>query len=345
VSIFAGIMRRTTSQIRDLHEAQIWVMHPESKYVDEIEPLAETDLPRIRGVEGVDWAVRFYKGLLRARLSDGNFRQVLVLGLDDATLVGAPQTMVMGTLADLRRPDAILLDESGYKYLWPGEPFELGKTLELNDHRAVLVGICKASAPFQTFPIMYTRYSQAMNFAPPERKLLSFVLASPKQGHDIHDVCRSISSQTGLKAMSSREFQWMTISYYLQFTGIPVNFGITVLLGFIVGVAIAGQTFYLFTLENLKQFGALKAMGVSNLRIVGMVLLQAFAVGVIGYGIGMGLAAAFFEMTKNAVALQGFFMPWQVMLVVGGAVLLIVILASFVSIRRVLVLEPAIVFR
>jgi putative ABC transport system permease protein len=345
VSIFAGIMRRTTSQIRDIHEAKIWVMHPESKYIDEIEPLSETDLPRIRGVEGVDWAVRFYKGLLRARLEDGNFRQVLVLGLDDATLVGAPQTMVMGTLADLRRPDAVLLDESGYKYLWPGEPFELGKTLELNDHRAVLVGICKASAPFQTFPIMYTRYSQAMNFSPPERRLMSFVLASPKQGQDASEVCRAISEHTGLKAKTGREFQWMTISYYLQFTGIPVNFGITVLLGFIVGVAIAGQTFYLFTLENLKQFGALKAMGVSNLRIVGMVLLQAFAVGVIGYGIGMGLAAAFFEMTKNAVALQGFFMPWQVMVIVGGAVLLIVVLASFVSIRRVLVLEPAIVFR
>jgi putative ABC transport system permease protein len=345
VSIFAGIMRRTTSQIRDIHEAKIWVMHPESKYVDEIEPLSETDLPRIRGVEGVDWAVRFYKGLLRARLPDGNFRQVIVLGLDDATLVGAPQTMVMGTLADLRRPDAVLLDESGYKYLWPDEPFELGKTLELNDRRAVLVGICKAGAPFQTFPIMYTRYSQAMLFAPPERKLLSFVLASPKQGHDVDEVCRSIIAQTGLKAMTGDEFQWMTIRYYIRFTGIPFNFGITVLLGFIVGVAIAGQTFYLFTLENLKQFGALKAMGVSNRRIVGMVLLQAFVVGLIGYGIGMGLAAAFFESTKNAVALQGFFMPWQVMVIVGGAVLLIVVLSSIVSIRRVLVLEPAIVFR
>ncbi len=345
VSIFAGIMRRTTSQIRDIHEAKIWVMHPESKYIEEIEPLSETDLPRVRGVEGVAWAVRFYKGLLRARLPDGNFRQVLVLGLDDATLVGAPETIVMGSLADLRRPDAVLLDEAGFKYLWPGEPFALGKTLELNDRRAVLVGICKASPPFQTFPIMYTRYSQATLFAPPERKLLSFVLAAPKEGRDAEEVCRRIGEQTGLKAMTGDDFSWMTIRYYIRYTGIPFNFGITVLLGFIVGVAIAGQTFYLFTLENLKQFGALKAMGVSNLRIVGMVLLQAFVVGLIGYGIGMGVAAGFFEATKNAPALQGFFMPWEVMVIVGGAVLLIVLLSSIVSIRRVLVLEPAIVFR
>jgi putative ABC transport system permease protein len=135
------------------------------------------------------------------------------------------------------------------------------------------------------------------------------------------------------------------MKYYLKYTGIPFNFGITVALGFIVGVAIAGQTFYLFTLENLKQFGALKAMGVGNLRITGMVLLQAAVVGVVGYGIGMGLAALFFEATKNNLALAGFYLPWQVMVLTAGAVLVIIVLASLMSIRRVLVLEPAIVFR
>jgi putative ABC transport system permease protein len=76
-----------------------------------------------------------------------------------------------------------------------------------------------------------------------------------------------------------------------------------------------------------------------------MVLLQAIIVGVIGYGIGMGLAAAFFEATKNSTALAGFYLPWQVMAITGAAVLLIVLLASLMSIRRVLVLEPAMVFR
>ena len=85
----------------------------------------------------------------------------------------------------------------------------------------------------------------------------------------------------------------MTINYYLLYTGIPFNFGITALLGFLVGTAIAGQTFYNFTIENIKQFGALKAMGATNVRIVGMILLQALVVGLLGYGIGVGLAALF----------------------------------------------------
>ena len=145
--------------------------------------------------------------------------------------------------------------------------------------------------------------------------------------------------------MSKAQFRWLTIGYYLRSTGIPVNFGITVFLGFVVGCAIAGQTFYLFTVENLKQFGALKAMGVSNPRLVGMILLQALVVGVLGYGLGMGLTALFFDSTQNMSHLEGLFLPWEVMAGTAVAVLLIVVLASLVSIRRVLVLEPAIVFR
>lgn len=345
VSIFTGILRRTTSQIQDVLEPDIWVMDAKVRYFDEVHPLLETDLQKVRGVEGVDWAVRFFKGNLRARIPDGNFRSVIMMGIDDATFIGAPREMVLGELSDLRKPDAIIVDIAGYSYLWPGEEFKLGRVLEMNDRRAVVVGICKASAPFQSLPIVYSRYTQATLFAPPERNTMSFVLVKAREGRDRDALCAAISLQTGLAAKTREEFAWNTIDFYLKFTGIPVNFGITVLLGFIVGVAIAGQTFYLFTIENLKQFGALKAMGVSNPRLIGMILVQAVVVGSIGYGLGMGLAAFFFESTKNVVALQGFFIPWQVMVLTAGAVLIIIVLASLLSIRKVLVLEPAIVFR
>src|SRR5262245_47992971 len=345
VSIFVGLMVRTTSQIQDVLEADVWVMDNKVRYVDEAPALQETDLQRVRGVAGVEWAVRLYKGTVRARLADGNFRQVILMGLDDATLVGAPGEMVHGSLADLRRPDAVILDEAGYTYMWPGEPVKLGRVLEMNDRRAVLVGVCKASAPFQTLPVVYTRYTQAVRFAPRERTLSPPVLVHGQPGLPAEELCRHIEKQTNLMALTRDQFAGRTIDYYLRYTGIPVNFGITVLLGFIVGVAIAGQTFYLFTVENLKQFGALKAMGVGNLQLVGMILLQGLVVGVVGYGLGMGLAALFFESTSGIVHLAGFYMRWQVMLLTAVAVLVIVVLASLLSIRRVLVLEPAIVFR
>ena len=104
VSIFCGIMGRTTSQIKDVAGADIWVMDKMVRYVDEAPALLDTDLQRVRSVEGVEWAVRFYKGTARARLANGNFRQVVLLGLDDATLIGAPRELVLGNLNDLRHP-------------------------------------------------------------------------------------------------------------------------------------------------------------------------------------------------------------------------------------------------
>jgi putative ABC transport system permease protein len=345
VSIFAGIMKRTGSQILDVRDADLWVMDNKVRYIDEIPGLPERDLERVRGVPGVAWAVKLYKGQVRARLPDGNFRNVLLFGLDDATLVGGPAEMIAGSLGDLRRPDAVIIDKAGYEYMWPGEPYRLGRTFEMNDRRAVLVGVCKASPPFTTLPVVYTRYSAAGRFVPQERTLMSFILAKAEPGQDANLVCQRIAEQTGLLALTQQQFFWKTIDYFLSSTGIPVNFGITITLGFVIGVAIAGQTFYLFTIENLKQFGALKAMGLSNPRIVGMIVLQALVVGVIGYGIGIGLTAAFFESTGHLTHLAGLHLLWQVMAGTGAAVVLIVLLASLLSIRRVLVLEPALVFR
>ncbi|MCI0642742.1 MAG: ABC transporter permease [Gemmataceae bacterium] len=345
VSIFVGIMARTGSQILDVRDADIWVMDNKVRYIDEVPGLRDNELLRVRGVPGVDWAVKLYKGQVRARLADGNFRNVILFGLDDATLAGAPETMVAGDLADLRRPDAVIIDTAGYEYMWPGEPVVLGRTLEMNDRRAVLVGVCKASAPFTTLPILYTRYSEAGRFVPKERHLMSFVLVKAAAGVETQTLCSRIEEQTGHSALTRDQFFWKTIRYFLASTGIPVNFGITITLGFIIGVAIAGQTFYLFTIENLRQFGALKAMGVSNGRIVGMILLQALVVGLLGYSIGVGLTAIFFESTGHITHLAGLHMYWQIMLGTGAAVLVIVVLASLLSIRRVLVTETAIVFR
>jgi putative ABC transport system permease protein len=345
ISIFAGIMQRTASQILDVRDADIWVMDNKVRFIDEVPGLPSTDLDRVRGVPGVAWAVKLYKGQVRARLADGNFRNVILFGLDDATLVAGPQEMIAGSLADLRQVDAVIIDKAGYEYMWPDEPYQLGRVFEMNDRRAVLVGVCKASAPFTTLPVLYTRYSQAARFVPRERNLMSFVLVKPEENLPAKEVCQRIEERTGLMALTQEQFFWKTIAYFLGSTGIPVNFGITIALGFIIGVAIAGQTFYLFTIENLKQFGALKAMGLSNIRIVGMILLQALVVGLIGYGIGVGLTAIFFESTSHITHLAGLHMFWQVMAGTGGAVLVIVVLASLLSIRRVLVLEPAVVFR
>jgi putative ABC transport system permease protein len=260
-------------------------------------------------------------------------------------LTGVPHKLILGSWERLREPDAIVLDKAGYILLFPGEPLQIDRTLELNDHKAVIVGISDASAPFLSNPVIHTRYSQAVNFVGRERTQLSYVLVKAATGVHPQEVTRRIEAQTGLRARTTDEFRWDCIRYYLKNTGIPVNFGITIAIAVIVGTVVAGQTFYLFTLENLKQFGALKAIGVTNWRLTRMVLLQAITVGAVGFSFGTGLAALFFEITLRKIATRGLVLMWQNVLITGGCIMLVIVIASLLSIRRVVVLEPAEVFR
>jgi putative ABC transport system permease protein len=343
-AVFCGVMLRTIGQIRDTHGADIWVMNPGLRYADDLKAVSDNDVFRVRGVAGVAWAVNLYRGQAQAQLSSGQYQNVILMGLDDATLTGAPAHMLVGRVGDLQKPDAIIVDEAGFHQMWPGEPLSTGKTIELKDRRAVVVGVFTASQTFMTLPVVYARLSQATMFVPPDRRLVPFVLAKCQPGAGIGLVSRRITEQTGLQAMSQNDFSWLTMRYYLEHTGIPLNFGTTVLLAFLVGYAMAGQTFYLFTVENLKQFGTLKAMGLNNRRLIGMILVQAMVIGVIGYGLGVGLAALFGTLAQMSVPLLAFFLPWQVVAASGLFVMLITILSSLVSIRRVLVVEPAAVF-
>src|SRR6476660_4184000 len=328
-SIFASILNRTGSQILDVTDADVWVMDAKTEYFEQTKALKDTDLTRVRGVSGVEWAVKLFKGYPVARTRAGNFAA----------------WMLLGSWERLREPDSIVIDNAGYILLFPDEPLELDRELEMNDHKVKIVGISDASAPFLSSPVIHTRYSEAVNFVGHERTQLSYVLVQSQPGVNAEEVCRRIEAQTGLRARTTDQFRWDCIVYYLKNTGIPVNFGITITIALIVGTVVAGQTFYLFTLENLKQFGTLKAIGVTNWRLTGMVLLQAFTVGVMGFGIGTGMAAAFFEMTLQKIATRGIILMWQSVALTGGCILFVVIIASLLSIRRVIVLEAAAVFR
>lgn len=182
-AIFLGLMSRSYSFISDVGLPDIWVMDEKVQFVDDIKPLQDTELYRVRGISGVEWAMPMYKGLLKARLADGTFQTCNVVGLDDATLIGGPPVMLEGSIEDLRRSDGIIVDIDGArdklgKPTPGGEriPLKIGDSVELNDHRAIVVGIAKVTRTFQSQPVVYTTYSRAKNYAPKERKLLSFVL-------------------------------------------------------------------------------------------------------------------------------------------------------------------------
>ncbi len=349
-AIYDGLLERSYGAIVDQGLADIWVMDPKVQQIDDYKYMQSTVLYRVRGVEGVAWAMPMYRGQIKARLDDGTQQACTVIGIDDTTLIGGPPVMVAGAIADLRRADGVIVDERDAKdklaKVQPDgskRPLAIGDTLEINDHRTVVVGLCKTSRTFMWFPMIFTTYSRALTVAPGERRQLAFVLVKATPGTDGAALCERIARTTGMAAMTASGFKQKTLEFIMTNTGIPINFKISMFLGFLVGAVIAGQTFYNFTLDNLRHFGALKAMGASNGLLMRMVLMQALLVGTIGYGLGVGLASLFGMLVGNTEL--AFRLTGDRLVFSAVVVLVICAFSAFVSVRKVMKLEPAVVFR
>ncbi len=351
-SVFCGLMLWTTATIKNA-PAPIWVVETEVRQVNQTIAMRDTDLTRIRSVDGVEWAMPLYSGVQNVRLDDGSLTVVQLLGIDATTFAGGPTRMVEGDITSLRQPNAIIVDELATVKLStdPKKPLQMGDRLEINDQEARIVGICKAMRSFTGGPYIWTTYDRALNYAPPQRKMLSAVLVQNQAGTTPDQVAERIDQATGLKAFvntgfktSERDFNTATIFWYVKNTGIPISFGTTVLVGFIVGVAISCQTFYLFVLDNLKHYGALKAMGASTWKLCMMLFSQVAVVGFVGYGIGLLLASRFgsFALTNKQ---PPFFMPDIIPIAVLGVIIFICFLSALLGVIRVALLDSAIVFR
>jgi putative ABC transport system permease protein len=345
LGIFIGLISRAGAVVVDVPEADIWVMDPGVKNLDTIFPLRDTELGRVRGVPGVAWAVPLFKSNVTIRTGNGELEASLLLGVDDTTLIGLPPQVLMGNIDELRRPDAVAVSEEGFKKVWRNQPVTLGKVAELNDRRAVVVAIVKDSPKFTSSITFFTRYSQALKYTNNGRNQMSFIVAKAAMDQTPEQVSENIKARTGLQAMSSPAFRWKAIQYVIQNTGIPISIGTVVALGILVGIAVVGLMFNLFVLENLKQFAVLKAIGTSNLRLIGMVFLQAAVVGFVGFSVGLFGATMFFETAGKSPTFQGFFLPWYVAAGSGAVAAAIIVLAALFAMRRVLFVDPAIVFR
>lgn len=347
--IFVGLMSRTFGFLTDTRQPNIWLMDPEVQFVDDIKPFKMTNLYQARGVEGVEWAVPLYKGLLKARLPTGTFQICNVIGIDDATLIGGPPYITTGSIENLRFPDAVIINEVGAKKKLASfqhgkrVPMQYGEVFEINDRRARVYGFCQTERTFQSQPVVYTTFEKALRFSPPERDLLSFVLIKAKDGVDPEILAQNISDVTGLLALTTKQFRNKSLRYYMTQTGIPINFGVAVILGVIIGVAIAGQTFYTFAHDNMRYFATFKAMGATNKLITKMVFLQALMVATIGWSFGIGLTTLFGGSSGGTEL--SFLLPWWLFIGSGVAIYFITFLAALVSLYKIIRLEPSIVFQ
>lgn len=340
-SMFAGILDRSSATVNNVG-ASIWVMDPAVNTVANTIPVPDYLLDAVRSIDGVKYAVPLYSGGGLAKLKDGTYQYVSVLGLDDNSLFGRPP-LEKGNIQDIFGENAFLVvHDAEYRKLEnPG----IGTEFQINDHRAVVVGIAKVSSNgLFGVPTLYTTYSRAIQYLPNSRFTISYILVEPKKLSDIATI-KSEITRLGYLALTKHEFEERIADFYKYQTGVGTNIMIMTIISFIVGLSISGQTFYTFILENLEKFGALKAIGAKSYELVLMILFQALFTSLTGYGLGVGLCALLISLVRLKIPDYAAMITYTNLVLAFGMVLVIAGISSYFGVRRVLRIEPFEIFR
>ncbi len=340
-SMFAGIMRKSTSNVINIG-AKMWVMDPSVDNDRSSIPLPDYVLDYVRSIKGVAMAVPIYFGSGLVKLPDGTYQGVNIIGLDDTTLFGRPP-IIKGDLNKIYNSDAFIgVVDADYKRI--GSP-GIGSVLSINDHRAVIVALAKpASGGLFGTPTLYTTYTRATQDLPQTRYSMSYILLNPKSNADVPYIQAQIK-KLGYKALTQKQFEKTIENFYKYKTGMGTNIMIMTLISFIVGLSIAGQTFYAFVLENLEKFGALKAIGAKKYELMAMILFQASVTSFIGYGFGIMISSLMIAISKARIPNYAAIVTYQNMLIAFLMVVVIAGFSSYIGIRKVLKIEPFDVFR
>jgi putative ABC transport system permease protein len=345
MSIFVGLLSWGANPVLDVRQAQIWVMDARVKQVDQGEPLSDQALYRVRSVEGVAWAVPYFRTTSTLKTTQGDIAAVTIIGVDNQSMIGLPDVNLPQAMSAIRGRNAAVMDTKTAYLIWEDGRSPVGEVVEINDNRIAIRGTTQALNSFGGLPTIFMKYTDAIAITPPQRNKLSFVLVGAKPGVNEQDLIKRIEEATGLRAQTRADFAQAGVDFIIENTGIPVSFGAAISLGVLVAIIITALTLAMFIAENQKNFGALKAIGVTNQQILVMVLSQALLVGFIGYGLGIGGTAAFLYLGRDTPGLSGFRALGEIFGGVGLAVLVIVVGSALLSVQRVLRMDPAVVFR
>jgi putative ABC transport system permease protein len=340
-SIFSGILHRSSATVTNIG-ASVWVMDPAVNTVANTIPVPDYLLDAVRSMEGVSYAVPLYSGGALVKLQSGAYQAVSVIGLDDTSLFGRP-VLAQGNIQDIYAENGfVVVQDAEYHKL---ENPEIGTEFEINDHRGVIVGIAKVSAGgLFGVPTLYTTYSRAIQYIPSTRFTTSYLLVELKDAAALPSIKREVE-RLGYVALTKDEFIQKISNFYKYQTGIGTNIMLMTIMSFIVGLAVSGQTFYTFILENLDKFGALKAIGAKGRELIYMILFQATFTALAGYGIGVGLCTVLITLAKLRLPSYASLITFTNLGLAFGMVVLIAGISSYIGIRKVLRIEPFDIFR
>ncbi|MBS1797482.1 MAG: ABC transporter permease [Acidobacteria bacterium] len=340
LGLFVGF-QRATSDILYFSNADLWIASKNVTHAEDGVPFSERKLyqalasPRVERIEKQIFQFTTWKK------PDGADTGVLLVGFDLAGGMGAPWNITEGRIEDLNQPDAVMIEELYKDKLGVSR---IGETVEIRGHRAKVVGFTRGIRSFTTSPPVFTSFKNAQNFFGLREDQTLFLVVKAKPGVDPESLKSELQSlMTDVDVYTRAEWTSKQRNYWMFGTGAGITVLIAAFLGLLVGVVVVAQTIYSATVDHIREYGTLKAMGASNFYLYRVIVTQAFLSGLIGYAVGMSVA-----LLVSRISLEGttaIILPKELVVGLFFLTILMCVGASVVSINKVTRIDPAMVFK
>lgn len=341
IGIYLGLME-TSSVIIDHTPGDIWITSKNSKNFDFSQPFPEYLYYHVLYTKGVQWAEKLIVMWAIIKQKEGGTEQIEIVGYNPDTGIGGPWEMKVGDTKAVKNGNFAIVDESAMRRLGH---IKVGEYRDVLMRRLQIVGISQNVKSFTTAPIIFTSYRQAQKLAGligPENTV--FIVAKVLQGYPIDKTIENLKKNLqGVDIYSKAAFSRKTRLYWTIETGVGFAFLLTIIISFFIGMLIVGQTIYNSTVEHLKEFGTLKALGADNFDVYKIIFTQAFINALFGYLISLIitlLSVKAYETIDMVMVVK-----WWTNLLVLFLTFIMCFASAYISIRKIKKIDPAILFR
>jgi putative ABC transport system permease protein len=281
-----------TSQVIERSRADLWVFPAGVINFDATLPLSETTTYLVRSVPGVERVESLVVSFADFKRPTGAFLGVQVIGYDPQGELFRPWNVRVGDLRALDADRTIFIDRGDRHKLH----VSVGQTSEIrrsptSSMTARVVGMTEGIRFLHSCPVVFSNIRNARAYCAMPGNRASFLLVRTSPGWDPEWVRRTIASRVpAVECQTRAGFGARTREYWDRRTGIGVILLVTTVMSVVGGVVATGMLQYLSTLENLREYAMLKALGSPNRRVVGLIAAQGMLMGLGGYGVGVGLS-------------------------------------------------------
>ena len=338
--LFLGFLD-TTANVVAHNDADLWLAATGIPHVNGATPFPESRRFRALEVEGVDKVEKYNIQFVVWKLPSGSTENVQIVGFDLNSGLGGPWNVTQGSVDDLRGEDTIMIDELYREKLGVKA---IGEVTEITGYRARVVGFTRGIRSFTTSPYVFASFKNSQNYVRTAANETYFLLVKAKPGVDMADLKRRLMAAVpSVDVMTRQEMQQKTQSYWLFSTGAGVTTIMGAILGLLVGMVVVAQTIYASTVDHIREFGTLKAMGAGNSYVYKVIIQQALISA--GFGYSVAICIGWLVARKSESGNAAILLPGEMALGTLGLAALMCVGASVISIRKATQIDPAMVFK